>query len=463
MNKDNFQAVYNILSQVILNGTNFVLIMLFTKYLDTDSYGIVSIYQAYVTFFSVIVGLNCQGSIGTAFVHLDKKKHANYLASIFLIGVLSLVITLLLCILFMPFIEKFTELSCFLIILMLLHSFGYFAFNFVSIKYVYMRKSQYSCLLSLFVSVLMIVMSVICISKIKNENMQYMGRILSLAIPYILCGCFVAMNILIKGNPFVDIKKAWLFCLPISLPLVLHGISQVVLAQTDKIMLQKIVLSNGTVGVYSFIVTFVHILNSIYIALNNTWVPLYYGYIKNNEFSNINKRTKKYAHLYTCLTVGFILVAPEFVKLFSAKSYWKGIDLIPVIAMSVFAVFLYSFAVNFELYHQKTKWIALGTMTAAAVNIIFNAVLIPVFSYYGAAFATLISYILLWLFHEKCAKRINSDYPYNLKYFLKNIMMVTGVSILFYIFIDYWIIRWLLAIGIGVIMVVPIIKEKSVF
>lgn len=37
-------------------------------------------------------------------------------------------------------------------------------------------------------------------------------------------------------------------------------------------MIQKLLDDNGLVGIYSFIVTFVHILNSIYTALNNTWV-----------------------------------------------------------------------------------------------------------------------------------------------------------------------------------------------
>lgn len=95
MRKDNLQAVFNILSQLILNGTNFVLIMIFTRFLSTSDYGIVSIFQAYALFFAIIVGLNVQGSIGTAFVHIGEKERNDYLSSIMLLAVIFLELLLL--------------------------------------------------------------------------------------------------------------------------------------------------------------------------------------------------------------------------------------------------------------------------------------------------------------------------------------------------------------------------------
>lgn len=48
-------------------------------------------------------------------------------------------------------------------------------------------------------------------------------------------------------------------------------------------------VEDGLVGIYSFIVTFVHILNSIYTALNNTWVPIYYSYTKDGNYEMIKE------------------------------------------------------------------------------------------------------------------------------------------------------------------------------
>lgn len=159
MRKDNLQAVFNILSQLILNGTNFVLIMIFTRFLSTSDYGIVSIFQAYALFFAIIVGLNVQGSIGTAFVHIGEKERNDYLSSIMLLAVIFFGIIIVISIIFIQPFAKFSELSPTLIILMLCYSFGSFSFNFANIKYVYLRKSQFSCLMAFIISFSMIILS----------------------------------------------------------------------------------------------------------------------------------------------------------------------------------------------------------------------------------------------------------------------------------------------------------------
>lgn len=403
-NNDNLQTIFNILAQLITNGINFILIMLFTRFLTTDNYGIVSIYQAYVLFFAVFIGMNTQGSIGTAFIHIDKKEHNDYLSSIFLLSLLSFFVIVFLSFIFMKPFVNFSQMPALLIILMLLHSFGTFSYNFATIKYVYSRKAQYSCILSVILSVLMIMFSWIGIIQGQIQFPQYMGRILGLAVPYIICAIFVILTIFIKGNPFVNLTKYWNFCIPICFPLIFHGISQIVLGQTDKIMLQKM-SSYSVVGVYSFIITFVHILNSLYIALNNSWVPLYYQYLKGDNKELLYKRSCKYHNFYVILVIGFMMVSPEFVKVFADSKYWGGIKLIPLAVVSVYMVFLYSFAVNFEFYHRKTKWIAVGTTVAALINILANALFIPKFGMYGASIATLFSYILLFVFHNYCADR----------------------------------------------------------
>lgn len=466
MKKDNAQAIYNIIAQIILNGTNFVLIMIFTRFLTTAEYGTVSIFQAYSMIFSVIVGLNVQGSIGTAFVHIDKKERNNYMASIMLLAIVFFLVILLLTIINIEPISEFSELSPKIIIVMLMYSFGIFCFNFANIKYVYLRKSQFSCLMAFIVAGAMIGLSWCGIRLQSILGIEpYVLRILSISIPYIICAFFVLISIFLHGNPLVNIKKYLSFCIPICLPLVFHGISQIVLGQTDKIMLQKFLSDNSIVGIYSFIVTFVHILNAIYTALNNTWVPIYYENTKKNMTDEIYKRANRYSTLFVCLCMGFMMVAPEFVKLFAHKNYWSGIKLIPLIVLSVYFTFLYSFAVNYELYHRKSKWIAIGTSGAAVINIVFNALLIPRLGMVGAAVATLISYIALFMFHQFCAFRIktNTKYPFSMSFFIRKIIPIIILSIVFVIIQNMGIIRWGIACLIGAFLVRKVYKNKTIF
>ena len=229
-------------------------------------------------------------------------------------------------------------------------------------------------------------------------------------------------------------------------------------------MLQQLLNDNGTVGIYSFIFTFVHILNIIWSALNNTWVPFYYDYVKQNNTEVIERKSKNYMFLYTALCIGFVLLSPEVVKLFSSEDFWSGMELIPIIAFSCYMVFLYSFPVNFEFYHKKTLLIACGTCSAAVVNIILNLLFIPWWGNIGAAATTAISYIMLFLFHQIIAKYvIKKGYHYSFSMFLPGICAMILVSVLFYVTIDLWYIRWPIGMILGVILFWRVYRNKSIF
>lgn len=463
-NKDNSQTIFNILSQIVTNGTNFVLIMIFTRFLSTENYGIVSLYQAYVLFFSVIIGINTQGTIGTGFNHFEEKEHSNYLASIFTLSLMSFIIICLLILVFIKFFSSFSTLSFSLIILMLFHSLGVFCFNFITIKYVYQREAKKGFFVSLCISILMILFSIISMNFSSKFSDLYMIRILGLAIPYILCIFYVSKDIYQKDVSIKNYKKYFSFCLPICIPLVFHSLSYILLSQTDKIMLQKLTNDLSVVGIYSFIVTYVHILNSIYTALNNTWVSLYYKYLKNDEYDTLKARSKRYMTFFTILVCGFMLLSPEVVKILADKRYWESLSLVPVISLSIFLVFMYSFAINFELYNQDSKKIALGSTFTAIINMALNFVFIKKYGMLGAAIASLISYLLLFLFHSYCANKINKiSFPYKFTDYANSFIIVITCSIIFYLSLNIFYIRFIIAILLGIYLIIDLKKNKTFF
>ena len=88
-------------------------------------------------------------------------------------------------------------------------------------------------------------------------------------------------------------------------------------------------------------------------------------------------------------------------------------------------MFLYSFPVNYEFYHKKSIHIAIGTSVAAVINCILNYILIPKMGMAGAAVATLISYVMLWIFHHLVSKYfIGEHYHYTIKEFLPGLCVM---------------------------------------
>ena len=150
--------------------------------------------------------------------------------------------------------------------------------------------------------------------------------------------------------------------------------------------------------------------------------------------------------------------------LFASKDFWPGMDLIPIMVISVYMVFLYSFPVNFEFYHKKTSVIAAGTCGAAILNILFNFLLIPIWGIMGAALATMASYVLLFCFHQVLAHYIGQGtYHYQTVKFLPGLAVLTLTAIIFYIASDFWYIRWILALITGVLLIRRIVRQKSIF
>jgi O-antigen/teichoic acid export membrane protein len=224
--------------------------------------------------------------------------------------------------------------------------------------------------------------------------------------------------------------------------------------------------SNSIVGVYSLAYSFSNIMAVIWNALNNSWVPFYYDFTRNNKINEMKTHAKNYIELFTVLSIGFMLLTPEVFHVFANREFWGGTKLIPLLVCSNYFIFLYSFAVNFEFYSKKTKVIATGTVTSAICNIMLNIIMIPLWGMFGAALATVISYGFQYIFHHLCAKYFvnKGNYPFDLMFFFK------GATSFFAFFIFCWItgnslliLRWIMAILIGLFEVQRIFRRRALF
>ena len=127
-------------------------------------------------------------------------------------------------------------------------------------------------------------------------------------------------------------------------------------------------------------------------------------------------------------------------------------------------MFLYSFPVNFEFYHKKTIHIAVGTASAAIINCILNYFMIKARGMQGAAEATFLSYLLLWIFHHLVAKYIiKGDYHYKIKTFIPAIAVMLIGCIIVNFTLDLIILRWGIAVVIGLGMLYHLYKVKTIF
>ena len=146
-------------------------------------------------------------------------------------------------------------------------------------------------------------------------------------------------------------------------------------------------------------------------------------------------------------------MSPEIVVLFAGSEYWSGIDLIIPLTVSNYFVFLYMLPVGIEYYHKKTKFISLGTVCATIANLVLNFIFIKLFGFKAAAYTTLISYILLFVFHWIMASKYELSELYDIKHIIKTSSLIFAFSIIIYLIG----IRSMLGIGIRYVVCLVLI------
>jgi O-antigen/teichoic acid export membrane protein len=111
-----------------------------------------------------------------------------------------------------------------------------------------------------------------------------------------------------------------------------------------------------------------------------------------------------------------------------------------------------------EFYYKKSTQIARATVIATVANLVLNLLLIPIGSYIGSAYATLISNILLILMHymgyRKCHNRI-----YNDRYILALSVVIIAFALISNVLYSLPILRFLL---LGAILLTGLLNIKKI-
>lgn len=458
---ENKMALYNIASTVLVAGINFITIPIFTRMLDTDGFGIVNVYTAWVQICTIFVGLKADGSIGSAHANLRGDEQDSYQLSCLLMGLLSFAAIMALCVALIGPLSNLLGMDALLVVAMVLQSFGAFVVALFSMRFIFRKEPQKNFALSVGVAAATTLASVALILSGVFGGDAYLGRVVGLSLPNLLLGIGLLLGFLRKGA--VPKASYWKFCLVLTLPLIFHGLSQLVLAQTGKIAIQQ-TQGNSAAGVYSIAVTVVSLMSAIYTALNNAFVPFMYDDLAGK--STPGKKESHFRNYFGMFTLGscaFALLSPEILKILSTEAYWEATRLLPPLVLGQYCVFLYSFPVNYEFYRMKTRSIAVGTVGAALLNVALCAALVPAFGMDGAACATAVAYLCLFAFHFAIARFLLGDRNYPARWFAAGLAVVALACVACYPAADMPLLRWAAGIACLAAALARIAKTHSIF
>lgn len=289
---------------------------------------------------------------------------------------------------------------------------------------------------------------------------KYVGRIWS----YVIIEAFIAISYIIytvKKGGFGFNIKFWTYALSISLPLVFHSLSQVILSQADRTMLTRLIGPAET-AVYSLVYNLSLAILVISTSFESVWIPWFTKKIESSQIDDVNRYGKHFIYFFALLAMMFMLVSPEIIKILAPPEYWVGISFAPIIIVTSVLLFWISFYINNEYYYKQTKHIMFNTIIAASLNIVLNFFLIPYYGAFGAASTTLITYFVSFLLHYRKSQTLNNELI-PIHSFIPSAIMFWIVGCISVFLKDYWLARFIICFAIGAYTIRYFFKVKALF
>lgn len=391
------------LGNILIKGISFLTIPLYTRLMTTGDYGLYNTYVAYVGIVTFLVCLGLDPTLKNAEQDFSEHK-GTYLSTVYILTLAATTVLLGLLFFFGNQLEKVVNIDAILLIMMVINAEAAAIINIYNIKLSLSYSSRRYLGIACFQTICGIGLSVTLMLTIFDQK-RYVGRIVGTMIPALLVSGVILFRSVIKmhTDKRFDLKMAR-YSLKLGLPLIPHLLAQIINAQFDRIMISKLV-GYAKSGIYSFTYNIAVILQIVYQSLESVWSPWFFQQMASRNYDQIKRSSRKYIALVAFLTVSLMTISNEFIMVFSTEEYWEGKAIVLTLIEGIFFLYLYTFPVGVEHYTKHTKYIALGSILAAALNIVMNYYGIRRYGYEAAAYTTLICYIVMFILHWRNAMR----------------------------------------------------------
>jgi O-antigen/teichoic acid export membrane protein len=440
------------LTSVFQKSISFITVPVFTRILSQSEFGLISIYQSWLAILMIFATLTLWGGVfNNGMIKYNESKEA-YLSTLL---VLSTTITCIIFIIFLIYPSlflKFIGLPKVIILFMFLQILFDPAINLWSAKQRFDFKYKKLVMLTIIISIFNPILGIIMVTRFENGGM---ARIMSIAIIQIVFGLAIYIHIITRGKSLFNYHY-WKYAISFNVPLIPHYLSQTLLNQADRIMINNIIGADKA-GIYSVAYSIGMILLFVITSINSTFTPWTYKKLTEKSYDQIGNKSILILVVISILILLLLCGSPEIVRLMAPPQYLEAIWVIPPIALSVFFIFLYGLFVTVEFYFEKNIFIMIASILAALLNIILNLMFIPMVGFIGAGYTTLISYIILSLLHFVFMQRIirNSNAEVKIydgkKLFAISIVLI-AFSALVVISYKYLYLRFLFILAFVLIM-----------
>ncbi len=371
----------------------FLLLPVLTAYLTPGEYGLLSIYMIFITLYGAFVGMNMHINVSKEFFRVSKPHLALYIGNMLIILGVSLLIYTALTLVGIQCSDTLFSIPTQWLLLLPFIATAMMVYN---IHTSLLRNEAKAYIFGMIEIGNSAVTMAVTLLFLLLWAYGWYAQIIGIALSYTL---FAILGIVyMYRNGYIALRFDGLkirSILAVSLPLVPHVLGSVVITMSDRIFIERMV-SLEAVGIYSVGYMFGMVVLLFTDAFMKAWSPWFF---KSMVESTQEKKQFIVRYTYMYIIAVFILailislvgmfLLPYVVnaEFYDAKAY------ILWVALGYAVHGIYKIFFPYLVHLSKTSFLALSTLVAALLNLLFNYLLINAFGTIGAAYATIIAFL----------------------------------------------------------------------
>lgn len=421
---------------------SFLLIPLYTNILSVNEYGIVDLLYTICTFLMPLFTLNIADAVLR--FSLDKDKNKDNIVNI------AVVIAILACIfelITIPFFHIFKEYSKYSILF-------YIYLSTLSLSQIFLtnlkgqEKLKLYSLGNFIYTLLVGVFSIIFLKLFKlGINGYFLAYIISNIVVFIYSIIFG--NVLHSLSSFKFDKKLFINMIKYSIVLIPTSFIWWIMNSSDRIMVTNMIDSTAN-GIYAISYKIPTIIVTIITIFNQAWFFSAVNFKDNSDQEEYtNSIFLKLLNFSTLLAIGVFIILKEFSKIYVASEFYSSWKYVPILVLGVVFQSLSTFIATSYSVEKDNKGMLFSGISGAAINILLNFILIPLYGVFGAAIATSISYIVVFIYRAINTRKYLKIHILNSKCIINYILLLLAVcSVYISNYIEYILLFIILFIEI---------------
>jgi O-antigen/teichoic acid export membrane protein len=383
------------ITTIINNAIPFLVLPILTRYLDPEEYANIALFSFYLALSNALTGISIPAVISKNFFDKEKSYIAQIIGNSIVVVFAFSLITLLIILIFYPFLSKYLELDLLWMLLIPIASFSWIVFSMGltvlrnSKKVLVFTKHQVgNTLINFAFSVFFIVVLL----------WGWQGRVLGMIISFMVSA--IIMFVYLKVNNYVTFsfsKNIVRKILDIALPMIPNSFQSVVISQVGIFFIQ-FYFTKEILGLYSIAFQLAVMIQILITTLNLSWQPFFYEQLSKPEKLNHIYLTRMF-----CLLIGVVIIGALFINVFAGlilrimttPEYYNAKEFVPWFSLGFIFYGLYALLMPILIKFEKQNYISLVSFSNMFVMIGLNVWFADLFGYIGIAYAYCLTYLVM--------------------------------------------------------------------